>query len=193
MLGRQRLLVHMQHFRKIDILFVCISNWLSSQPHTIDPDFPRFIVGRYPWGMQHCAPMHAGMQKLASDMHHPFNLFVCLMVLNATFNNISAISWRSVLLVEETGRPGQNHRPVASHGQTLFTLMLYTSPRLRFELTASAVIATDYIGSCKSNYHTITVTTTPFNLKSSVQCIDRYRLRSMHMFDVTCMFRYVIK
>jgi len=29
--------------------------------------------------------------------------------------NISAISWRSVLLVEETGGPGENHRPVASH------------------------------------------------------------------------------
>jgi hypothetical protein len=29
--------------------------------------------------------------------------FVCLMVFNATFKNISAISWRSVLLVEETG------------------------------------------------------------------------------------------
>jgi hypothetical protein len=28
------------------------------------------------------------------------------MVFNATFNNISAISWRSVLLVEETGGPG---------------------------------------------------------------------------------------
>jgi hypothetical protein len=28
---------------------------------------------------------------------------------NTTFNNISAISWRSVLLVEETGVPGENH------------------------------------------------------------------------------------
>jgi hypothetical protein len=38
------------------------------------------------------------------------------MVFNATFNDISAISsWRSVLLVEETGGPGENHRPVASH------------------------------------------------------------------------------
>jgi hypothetical protein len=27
------------------------------------------------------------------------------MVFNATFNNISAISWRSVLLVDETGVP----------------------------------------------------------------------------------------
>ena len=37
------------------------------------------------------------------------------MVLDATFNNISVISWRSVLLVEETGVPGENHRPVASN------------------------------------------------------------------------------
>jgi len=29
------------------------------------------------------------------------------MVLNATFNNISVISWQSVLLVEETGVPGE--------------------------------------------------------------------------------------
>ena len=41
------------------------------------------------------------------------------MVFNATFNNISALSWRSTLLMKETGVPGENHRPVASHGQTL--------------------------------------------------------------------------
>jgi hypothetical protein len=28
---------------------------------------------------------------------------------------IFQLSWRSVLLVEETGVPGENHRPVASH------------------------------------------------------------------------------
>ena len=44
---------------------------------------------------------------------------VTVVVFNATFNNILAISWRSVLLVEETGVPGENHRPVASHLQTL--------------------------------------------------------------------------
>ena len=37
------------------------------------------------------------------------------MVFNATFNNISVISWRLVLLVEETGGPGENNRPAASH------------------------------------------------------------------------------
>ena len=35
------------------------------------------------------------------------------MVFNATFNNISVISWRSILLVEETRGPGENHRLVA--------------------------------------------------------------------------------
>ena len=33
----------------------------------------------------------------------------------ATFNNISVISWRLVLLVEETRVPGEVHQPVASH------------------------------------------------------------------------------
>jgi hypothetical protein len=34
---------------------------------------------------------------------------------NGTFNNMSVILWRQVLLVEETGVPGKNHRPGASH------------------------------------------------------------------------------
>jgi hypothetical protein len=40
---------------------------------------------------------------------------VTVIVFNATFNNISAISWWSVLLVEETGVPEENHQPVASY------------------------------------------------------------------------------
>ena len=35
--------------------------------------------------------------------------FVCLMVFNTTFNNISDISWQSVLLMEEIGRPAETH------------------------------------------------------------------------------------
>ena len=71
-------------------------------------------------------------------------------VFNTTFNNISVISWLSlsviswlslsVLLVEETG---ENHRPVASHWQTL------------------VVIGADRIGCCKSDYHTNTTVTAP--------------------------------
>jgi hypothetical protein len=37
------------------------------------------------------------------------------MVFNVTFNNISVISWRSVLLVKETGVPGENYRPVGNN------------------------------------------------------------------------------
>jgi len=43
----------------------------------------------------------------------------------------------------------------------LYHIMLYTSPWSRFELTTSVVIGTDRIGSCKSNYHTITATMIP--------------------------------
>ena len=41
--------------------------------------------------------------------------FLCnrVKVINPTSTN-SLISWRSVLLVKETGVPGENHRPVAS-------------------------------------------------------------------------------
>ena len=40
---------------------------------------------------------------------------VRVLVFSATFNNISGISWRSVLLLEQTEVSGENNRPVASH------------------------------------------------------------------------------
>ena len=51
------------------------------------------------------------------------------MVLNITFNTISVISWLSVLLVEETGVPGENHRLVASHWQTSGMLEVHCTYR----------------------------------------------------------------
>jgi len=42
------------------------------------------------------------------------------MVFNATFNNILFILWRSVLLVEETGPPGENNRSTCRKSQTNF-------------------------------------------------------------------------
>ena len=53
-------------------------------------------------------------QKLLQQLFFR-KLIVCLVVFNATFNNISVISCRSALLVLETGGSGENHRPVASH------------------------------------------------------------------------------
>ena len=90
------------------------------------------------------------------------SVLVCVYtwIFNATFNNIPVISLQSVLLVEETGVPGENHRPVAT--DRLHHIMLYSLPWSRFALTTSVVIGTDCIGSCKSNYHTITSTTVTY-------------------------------
>ena len=41
--------------------------------------------------------------------------FYGFMVFSAIFRNISVISWRSVLMMEENGVTGENHRPAASH------------------------------------------------------------------------------
>ena len=57
-------------------------------------------------------------------------IMVRVIVFYATFNNISAISWRQVLLVEETGVPGENHRPVASHWQTFSHNVVSSTPCL---------------------------------------------------------------
>jgi hypothetical protein len=52
------------------------------------------------------------------------------MEFKASFNNSLAISRRSVLLVEETGVPGENHRPAVSHLQTLAHNFVPSTPRL---------------------------------------------------------------
>jgi hypothetical protein len=87
------------------------------------------------------------------------------MVFNVTFNNISVISWLSVLLVEETRVPGENHRRPAS-SQTKHHIILYRVHLAwaGFELTALVVIGTDCMGHSKSNYHTITTMMAPYLL-----------------------------
>ena len=53
--------------------------------------------------------------------------WVMVMVLNATFKNISVISWLSVLFVEGNG-PRKSHRTTASYWQTLSQFCIeYTS------------------------------------------------------------------
>ena len=52
-------------------------------------------------------------------------VLVWFMVFDATFNNILVILWQSILLVEETG---ENHRPVASHWQTLLHYVVSSTP-----------------------------------------------------------------
>jgi hypothetical protein len=64
-------------------------------------------------------------ETLFYEFSHFTNTVCLFMVFNATFNNISVISWRSVLLVEVTEGPGEYHRPVASHWQTLSHIVVH--------------------------------------------------------------------
>ena len=51
--------------------------------------------------------------------------WVWVMVFNATFNNISVISWLSVVLVEEAWAPGENHRDLPQVTGKFYHIMLY--------------------------------------------------------------------
>jgi hypothetical protein len=55
------------------------------------------------------------VSTLLTYIKHERRVTIRVMVFNATFNNILVIFWRSVLMVEETGVPGVNHRPFTSH------------------------------------------------------------------------------
>jgi hypothetical protein len=65
------------------------------------------------------------------------------MVFNSTFNNISVISWWSVLLVEETGVPGENHWPVVSHWQTLSHNVVSSTPHHERGLNSQLLLVID--------------------------------------------------
>ena len=54
-----------------------------------------------------------------------------VVMCNATFNNSSATSWRAVLIVEETGELGENHRPATSHRRETF--QHYTKTQIKVQ------------------------------------------------------------
>ena len=77
---------------------------------------------------------------------------VRVMGFNTTFNNISVILWRSVLLVEETDYI-EKTTDLSQATDKLYHIMLYTLSGAVLKLTTLVVIGTDCIGSCKSKDH----------------------------------------
>jgi hypothetical protein len=96
-----------------------------------------------------------------------------ILVFNTTFNNISAITWQSVLLVEETGVPRETHDLQQVTDKLTNHIMMYW-----VHLTMSRIRTHNFggcrhylhIGSYKSNYHTI-MTTSKDDLATNY-CID---------------------
>ena len=85
------------------------------------------------------------------------------MVFNTTFNNISVILWQSVLLVVETGVPGENHQPVVLTDR-LYDIMLNQAYLAMNGVRYHILIGTDYTGGSKPIYHSITTMTALFFL-----------------------------
>ena len=95
-------------------------------------------------------------------------------MIRATFNNISAISLSSVLLVEEIGIFGENHRPVAIHQEPLSHNVV--SSTLRQLLV---VIGTCCIARCKSNYPTITAPESKTKQETTLLLLLRHDIYTM--------------
>ena len=75
------------------------------------------------------SPMKEHICHIIHHLKHSLcRIMVRIMVFSATFNNISVISWLSVLLGEEIGVPGENNRPVTSHWQTLLHNVVSSTP-----------------------------------------------------------------
>jgi hypothetical protein len=89
----------------------------------------------------------------------PYQVYgIRFMEFNANFNNISVISWPSVLFW--LGEKPLTYRKSLTNFIT-WCCIDYTSTWNGFELTILVVIGTDGTCSCKSNYHIYTTSTTP--------------------------------
>jgi hypothetical protein len=80
--------------------------------------------------------------------------------------------------------PEKTHRPATSHWKTL-SRNIVSSTHLHtvgFKLATLVVIGTDCIGSCKSNYHTITTRTDPVHILYQILIVYLYMYIYMYLY-----------
>jgi hypothetical protein len=61
-------------------------------------------------------------------------------MLNTTFNNISVISWRSILLVEETGVPGENQSRDTDKLYHIMTIVMFKKTDIAYNCNPALII-----------------------------------------------------
>ena len=59
------------------------------------------------------------------------------MVFNTTFNNVSAISWQLVFLVEETEVPVENHKPATGGDKSNYHMITTTMFKIQKDLSTT--------------------------------------------------------
>jgi hypothetical protein len=83
------------------------------------------------------------------------------MVFNATFNNISVISWWQFYWWRKCDNPEKTINLLQVRQTLSHNVVSSTHHLSGIKLTTLVVICTDGKGSCKSNYYTIMTTTDP--------------------------------
>jgi hypothetical protein len=76
-----------------------------------------------------------------------------IMVFNATFNNISVISWHSFFFVEVSGEHRGNHRPSTCHWQTLSCNVVSSTSPHEWDSIDNFSGDRHWLHSSKSNHH----------------------------------------
>ena len=113
--------------------WVCFFSLFHNPSKFLKSSWAFYFCWKYSW-LQFCICIISIILWLHLLKYFPISLLRgWILVFNSTFNNISVISWQSVLLVEKTGGSGQNHRPATSHWQTLSHNVVSSTPHWHHE------------------------------------------------------------